>query len=143
MKLQLSNTSDQPNVIGKVITGTKEVTIMLKKSDDVKAPTLILSRSTYDKNYNYAYMPDLKRYYFINDVVNLNNDNVRINLQEDVLQTYKDDILNSTAIITATGKPSYLSSELPSLTTEESDTYTSDTKLDTSTKDFIMITIGG
>lgn len=143
MKLQLSNTSDQPNVIGKVITGTKEVTIMLKKSDDVKAPTLILSRSTYDKNYNYAYMPDLKRYYFINDVVNLNNDNVRINLQEDVLQTYKDDILNSTAIITATGKPSYLSSELPSLTTEESDTYTSDTKLDTSAKDFIMVTIGG
>ena len=143
MKLQLSNTSDQPNVIGKVLTGTKEVTIMLKKSDDIKAPTLILSRSTYDKNYNYAYMPDLKRYYFINDVVNLNNDNVRINLQEDVLQTYKDDILNSTAIITATGKPSYLSSELPSLTTEESDTYTSDTKLDTSAKDFIMVTIGG
>lgn len=143
MKLQLSNTTDKPNVINKVLTGTKEVNIMLKKQDDVKNPTLILSRSTYDNNYNYAYIPDLKRYYFINDVINVNFDTVKIVLQEDVLQTYKDDILNSNAIIVATSSPSYLSSELPSLTTEESDTYTSNIKLDTSSQDFIMVTIGG
>lgn len=143
MELDLFTTTDSKNTIGKTLADKHVININLKSDTDLKQPTLILSKSNVTKNFNYAQFPTLGLSYFIVDKSIMNNDHIRLELKSDLLETYKQDILNSTAIITATGKPSYLSSELPSLTTEESDTYTSDTKLDTSAKDFIMVTIGG
>ncbi len=46
-------------------------------------------------NFNYCYIPELQRYYFINDVVIVSAGVYELSLNVDVLQTYKTEILNA------------------------------------------------
>lgn len=48
---------------------------------------------------NYCYIPIFKRYYYINDIISVRNKLWEIHLSVDVLMTYKDIILNQTALI--------------------------------------------
>ena len=50
-------------------------------------------------NWNYAYIPKFQKYYFINDKIMLNGNNVSLKLKEDVLMSFKDTILNSDFIV--------------------------------------------
>lgn len=60
----------------------------------------------YDKvpNFNYVYIPIFNRYYYVDDIVSVNNKLWAISLSVDVLMTYKTDILNQTAFITRNEK---------------------------------------
>lgn len=53
-----------------------------------------------DYSYNYAYIPRLKRYYYINNIGLVNKDFTRLQLQEDVLMTWKTLIKSQRALIT-------------------------------------------
>ena len=48
---------------------------------------------------NYAFIPEFNRYYFVTDVVTLQNDMYSISLRCDVLMTYRLDIMNQSAFI--------------------------------------------
>lgn len=48
---------------------------------------------------NYVYIPDFNRYYFIEDIVSIRNNLWRINMHVDVLMSYKNAILNTSAFI--------------------------------------------
>lgn len=50
-------------------------------------------------NINYCYIEDFNRYYFVKDVTFVRKDHYILNLHVDVLSTYKDDLLNTTALI--------------------------------------------
>ena len=52
-----------------------------------------------ENNYNYLYVPDFKRWYFITDIINVHNKIWVIKAHVDVLQTFKNDIKTSMAII--------------------------------------------
>lgn len=101
MKLKLYQVTDADNVINKTLPDDPlELTIRLKRDTDIINPMIILStQEGIDYNdYNYAYIEELERYYFIESVTNLNNVRWQFFLSCDVLETYKDEIFNSHAL---------------------------------------------
>lgn len=98
MKLETYITNDTNNTINKNLTDLDEYDVTLKNPENVINPVIVLNhRDKFTKNY--AYIPAFSRYYFIRDVTRINRDLVQIHLEVDVLETYKDDILNSEGII--------------------------------------------
>lgn len=97
MILTLYKTESAPNVIGKELTDSLSITINLKASTNVIDPEILLSaRPAVDYFvYNYAHIDSLNRYYFIDSVEVLNGNITRLMLRCDVLETYKDSVLNS------------------------------------------------
>lgn len=99
MIVELYNTKDSNNVINKTKTDLTSYDIKFKDVADIQNPTIILRSETPIKN-NYAYIPDFDRYYFI-DSINIQPNNIyHLNLTVDVLESFKDDILNSSGTIT-------------------------------------------
>ena len=97
MILTLYKTESAPNVIGKELTDSLSITINLKASTNVIDPEILLSpRPAVDYFvYNYAHIDSLNRYYFIDNVEVLNGNITKLVLRCDVLETYKDSVLNS------------------------------------------------
>lgn len=100
MKLYLYHIQDSNNVINKTLENAFELDIILKRDVNIINPELILS--TLDdidySDFNYAHIPELKRYYFIDQVININSKLWQLNLECDVLESYKNDILSSNAV---------------------------------------------
>ena len=90
---------------------------------------------------NYCYIPILKRYYFITDIVAVNNDIYQINLSCDVLMSFKNDILKQQAVIARQENDYNTDLDDPLLKTEKELTYTiqdvSGSELDTTTDDLV------
>lgn len=95
MKMYLYHVNDAENVINKTLVNGLEIDINLKSSVDIVNPEIVLNGDF--RGYNYAHLPDLNRYYFIERIEQLNLKLVKLNLSCDVLETYKADILNSNA----------------------------------------------
>ena len=75
-----------------------EFDIVLKEMVSVSAPVIEIQIDAFD--FNYCYIPAFKRYYFVQQVVILNNDRMEFHLTVDVLATYKADILASSLYVT-------------------------------------------
>ena len=99
MELNLYKCSDGDNVINKTLTDKFTVNITLKRDVNISAPQIILlnDNGTFFNKYNYAEIPELGRFYFIDSVTSLNNKMESLLLRCDVLETYKADILASKA----------------------------------------------
>lgn len=136
MKLILYKTTDTSNVIGKTLTDQLEININLKRSEDQEKPRLLLKN---DGNkytgYNYAYIELFKRYYFVESISN-NGKIIELQLETDVLETYKDDILNSKASNT-----SYYPDNAITDVRKRKDVYTSDVTLPDD-ETMILVTTG-
>lgn len=92
MKLKIYNNNSNNNVLNKKITLVSELDFNLKSDNSIMQPILVL------KNYvkgNYCYIDELKRYYFINDVRLLTGGLYELQLDVDVLMTYKNAIINA------------------------------------------------
>lgn len=99
MIVELYNTKDSNNVINKTKTDLTSYDIKFKDVADIQNPTIILRSEAPIKN-NYAYIPDFDRYYFI-DSINIQPNNIyHLNLTVDVLESFKEDILDSMGKIT-------------------------------------------
>lgn len=93
MDLVLYRTLDDNNVINKTLTDGVTVNINLKRDTDIVNPEIVLSGDF--RGVNYAHIPDLNRYYFIESIEQLNLHLVKLSLKCDVLETYKTAILNT------------------------------------------------
>lgn len=91
----LYSIDDNDNIINKDLGMGLNVPIHLKGDFDLVNPTVILNGDF--RQYNYAHIPDLNRYYFIERFEQLNLKMVQLYLKCDVLESYKSDILNSVA----------------------------------------------
>lgn len=99
MKLFLYDVDDGDNVINKTLPVPVEIEIRLSNDVDVINPTIRLRNIegvNYD-NYNYAFIDVLGRYYFIDKLGRVSASDNILYLSCDVLETYKDEILNSNA----------------------------------------------
>lgn len=96
MEVTLYKTTDQNNTINKKLTDPLEININLKRTEDQERPRLLLKNDN-DKytGYNYAYIEFFKRYYFVESTSNNNDRIIELQLETDVLETYKDDILET------------------------------------------------
>lgn len=97
MKLIFYHTNDSLNTINKSLTEINEKDLHLKASTDISNPQLLLKNNDFNPNINYMKM--LNRYYLVDLKFIRNNSLVILNCQLDVLETYKDTILNSQADI--------------------------------------------
>ena len=85
--------------IGKALTAGGSYSCTLKDTTSVLNPVLILKTSDPVYNYNYLYIQEFGRYYFINDIRSVNNNVWEISAHVDVLETYKTAILANSAVI--------------------------------------------
>ena len=98
MELKLYKTTDDDNVINKDLELIKTVDINLKDDVDVSNPNIRLKLNIDDiGTFNYAEIDTFNRKYFMRDIRNINNDIWLLRFECDVLETFKDDILNSNA----------------------------------------------
>src|SRR5690554_6848791 len=84
MILKLYNTSDSNNTIGKTLQDEETYDITFKDTFDILTPVILLKSSTPILK-NYAYLPELERYYFITSIQVQPNEIYRLMLECDVL----------------------------------------------------------
>lgn len=99
MDLNLYVVNDSDNVINKTMTGKVTISINLKRDVDISSPSLVLldGLGVNYSDFNYAEIPELGRFYFVNNVQRLNHKMIQVDLVCDVLETYKSDVLASRA----------------------------------------------
>lgn len=104
MKLEFFHTDDSSNTINKTLTKISEKDVTLKATTDILAPRMVFLAKDFSTKINYMKMLD--KYYFVDLQFIRNNSLVIVNSSIDVLETYKDIILNSQADIIKKSKPS-------------------------------------
>lgn len=95
----LYNYKGQPNTINKALTPLGTLNVALRPEINVHNPTLKIQMPPNMYGFNYVYIEDFGKYYFVDDVRCIGGQTYLITLSLDVLQTYKDVILQSTALI--------------------------------------------
>ena len=105
MNITMYKTKSANNVISKKLVSEKNLgnSCILADNTSVTSPAVIIGGiSSLDtiSDYNYAYIPQCHRYYYINDIIALSGGRVKLLLNVDVLMSYKTDILNSTQLVT-------------------------------------------
>lgn len=92
MELKIYNNNSNTNVLNKNITLVNTLEFNLKIDNSILQPVLIL------KNYstgNYCYIKEFNRYYYITDIKLLTGGLYQLQLDIDVLMTYKDVIMTN------------------------------------------------
>ena len=99
MELKLYSLNDGDNVINKTMTLKTTMEINLKRDVDISSPVLFLIPNLPNgfDGINYAEIPLLSRFYFVDNITNISGTLWKLNLSCDVLETYKADILASKA----------------------------------------------
>lgn len=95
MELILYHTNDSQNTINKELTLITTKNINLKQSTNLYQTFLILKNDKAIDYFKVNYAKMLNKFYFVSYETIANNNFIRLNLKEDVLETYKDDILNT------------------------------------------------
>lgn len=111
MNLRLCINNSEKNKINKSLTAGVTLSGTLRNESNVVTPSIIINIEN-PTIYNYAYIEDFGRYYFITDYISLRTGIWQINLKSDVLMSFKDSILASNVLINnteTTGKNNYLS----------------------------------
>ena len=101
MEVRLYNTSDDRIVVNKTLTDELILEGTLKESLNVLSPSVMVTVDV--SEYNYMYIPEFDRYYYINSVEVIKNGLWQIRTAEvDVLMSWKDEFLQLNAIVDKT-----------------------------------------
>ena len=98
MQIKLYKNLSEVNTIGKTLTEESVRTGTLKDGCSVLSPSVVLTGENLS-GYNYAYIPQFSRYYFIKEITSVKSGLWEISMRVDVLETYKDSIKANTAIL--------------------------------------------
>ena len=79
--------------------------VIIQNDFDITAFELLIKDTNFNSEYNYCYIQDLGRYYFIESVEKMNGTIFRIRLTVDVLKSFSTQIENINAIITKSENP--------------------------------------
>lgn len=87
MIIYLYNNESAPNVINKQLTLISTLTGTLRGEADVVNP-IIRVYATSVPAFNYAYIPDFGRYYYLRDMQIVRNDIIELSLKSDPLKSF-------------------------------------------------------
>ena len=94
------------NKINKTLENGLTVNDVIMHNDfDITAFELLIKNNNFSSEYNYCYIQDLGRYYFIESVEKMNGTIFKIRLTVDVLKSFSSQIENIQAIITKSENP--------------------------------------
>lgn len=99
LSVTLCNNTSPAEKINKSLTAGNSFDCLLKEDCSVLRPVIKIKTSNDITGYNYMKIPGLNRCYFIDDIVSINNDIWMVSGHVDVLETYKNEILNNEAVI--------------------------------------------
>lgn len=97
MQLNLYKSLDEKNRIRKTLTDELKLNGALRDASSVMSPAILIQTDPLE--YNYAYIPEFSRYYFINNITAMRNKAFLIEMKCDVLMTYADEIYKLQALI--------------------------------------------
>lgn len=101
MTIKLYNNLAEPNRVDKTDWLQNETVItdvILKDGTSVMRPSLLLAMASV--NFNYLYIEEFNRYYFISNIASIRNGLWRIDCRIDVLMTFKDTIKLNVGLVT-------------------------------------------
>lgn len=97
--LKLYKNSSENNDVLKTLTDETIIKGSSRTVVDMLAPTIDLAGVDVN-SYNYCYVEELQRYYYIENMMLSPNGITRLTMRVDVLMTYREDILSSKGMIT-------------------------------------------
>ena len=106
MNITFYKNSSEKEKIGKSLSSGLTLSGNLRDECSITSPS-ILVEATSLVDYNYCYISEFKRYYFISDITSVRNNLWRVSLKCDVLESFKSDILNSSCIVNKQQNQSY------------------------------------
>lgn len=111
--ISLFKTDSENNRVVKVLTDEKQLSGELRNQTSVLNPTIRIESADNISGYNYCYISEFGRYYYITDIVSVRTNCWVISLRCDVLMSYKDEIQSMNVILNntqETGLSNYMSS---------------------------------
>ena len=111
--ISLFKTASENNRVLKVLTDEKQLSGELRNQTSVLNPTIRIESSDNISGYNYCYISEFGRYYYITDIVSVRTNCWVVSLRCDVLMSYKDEIQSMNVILNntqETGLSNYLAS---------------------------------
>lgn len=90
MELRIYNNDSNTNVVNKKITLVDTVNFNLKSDNSILQPIILIKK--YTKG-NYCYIKEFNRYYYITDIKLLTGGLYQLQLEIDVLMSYKEVIM--------------------------------------------------
>lgn len=113
MDLILYVNNSEKNKLEKSLSSDLKLTGKLREQSSVVNPSIMI-QTTNPSSYNYAYIPEFKRYYFITDMVSVRTGIWEISMHVDVLMSFKDAIKGTQVILSdteTTGQTNYMAGE--------------------------------
>lgn len=95
ISVTLMNNASDSNVLAKTITQVSTIQCALKDATELMNPVLVIAGDNIESNVNYAYIPDLARYYYVRNKRQVTASRVELDLHVDVLMSFPDVIANS------------------------------------------------
>ena len=106
MKIKLYKVYDRENKLNKTLNDELVLTGSLKTKVSVYNPVIMLKSDNFNfSEYNYCYIEDFNRYYFIEDIDINALTLFEMRLREDVLMSFNSDIKNMTVQINESSNP--------------------------------------
>lgn len=114
MNITLYINNSEKNKIGKNLTNDFSLSGTLRDTTNIINPVILIELNEIG-NYNYCYIDEFNRYYFITDITVIRTGLFAISLMVDVLESFKSDIKNLSVILLNTqnvGSSNYLPSQV-------------------------------
>ena len=114
MDIVLYDNQSEKNKLDKTLITPYTLTGTLRQECSISNPVFMIE-DTNPTGYNYAYIEEFGRYYYITDMVSVRNNLWRLHLSVDVLMSFKEYILNVPVILSdteTTGGELYLSGDV-------------------------------
>lgn len=104
MNVYLFDLNDDPRTLHKSIPAVLPAPVdgKLNGEIDIENPVLMIESAL--QNVNYAYIPDLQRYYYIDDIVQVRASLCELHMSVDVLQSFRTSIENAAVYAARTAK---------------------------------------
>ena len=137
--------SDEKNKLTKTLDDVVTFSGVLKEETSIIKPSIIIEAENLS-SYNYIYISDFGRYYFIKDITSIKNNLWRVTCFVDVLMSFKSAILTCPIILSdseSTEIETYLGGEVwKSLVKSKTDIISFPSGLN-DTGEYVLITSGG
>lgn len=101
MQIILYKNNSEPERFTKSLSGSLTLSGTLRGETNIINPEILIEGSPDDfpSDYNYAYIPEFERYYYINEVTAYRTNVTLLFIHVDVLMSFKDDILSNSAMV--------------------------------------------
>lgn len=145
MEITLYTNNSEKNKLEKNLANAKEFSGNLREESSIVNPSILIQIEN-PSSFNYAYIPEFKRYYFIIDAVSVRTNIWRLSLHTDVLMSFKDELKATPVILSdteSTGATNYITGEQWTSTVKTATDIVSFPNTMNISGDYILITAGG